>query len=113
MLGSKGIREKKDVNEKELEKMNYEELIAKLFEKNEKGITMPYECTINSTEDTVVSKGNTHMPYALEERVDKAITELLERDYIQESSSNWVHRLSLVEKDNGTIRITTNFIKLN
>ena len=50
------------------------------------------------------------IPKAMEEGAEKAINELLKKEYIELSKSSWINNLRPVKKSDGTIRITTNFL---
>lgn len=90
-----------------------ETLKEKLFIGRNEGITLDYECPIEIGEEARIVDGFTIIPQALEEKMDQLINELLAKKYIQISNSSWCHRVRPVEKENGTLRLTTNFIRLN
>ncbi|KAI4293402.1 hypothetical protein PAPHI01_2676, partial [Pancytospora philotis] len=85
----------------------------KLFAGNKSGIKVDYECPIPTKESEIVVDGTTKIPQAIERKFDQAVEELLEKDYIKPSNSSWCNRIRPVEKPDGTIRLTTNLIRLN
>jgi hypothetical protein len=52
------------------------------FSRKKNGLTSDYECVINILGYEVISEGNTHIPRALERKVDIAIEELVMKGYI-------------------------------
>jgi hypothetical protein len=53
------------------------------------------------------------LPQAMEEKVDAEVQRLLQKGYIRESKSTWLKNVRHVTKLDGSVRLTTNLIKLN
>lgn len=61
----------------------------------------------------MITQGTPLIPQAIEAKVDETIEQLLALGYIRVSNSSWCNRIRPVEKEDGSIRLTTNLIKLN
>lgn len=114
LLGNEWIRKiinkqtpviQKNLTEKELHK--------RLFEGRKEGITGNYECFINTEEGSCVTEGPTLIPQALQSKMVDTVETLLQQERISESTSNWSNKVRPVMQEDGSIRLTTNLIKLN
>lgn len=85
------------------------ELIKLLASCNKKNI----ECEINTPRNSKIIEKTYFLPKMLEVGVEKAIGELLKKNFIRNSDSTWLNNIRPVVKPDGSIRVTTNLIALN
>ena len=72
-----------------------------------------FKCPINTIPGKKVNIKYRSIPNALEEKTREAITELLNKGYIEVSASGWTNPIKPVLKPNGKVRITSNMQFLN
>ena len=90
----------------------HKELLKRLCEAQNRPV-LGTECTINTKEGACLYTPPQIIPQALERRIIEQIKILTEKGFIRESRSTWCNRIRPVEKDDGSVRITMNFIRLN
>lgn len=75
--------------------------------------TKKFECVINTPSNKIVTEKTWQIPKSLEVGTKTALDKLIEEKRVGESFSTWVNNLNPVQKPDGSIRITTNLVKLN
>jgi hypothetical protein len=86
-------------------------LIDKLCERGRS--VQGYTCRIETTPGKIVVDKPFKIEQAIEGKVEEEVERLLKFGYIAHSTSTWLNRVKPVEKPNGKIRLTANFISLN
>lgn len=72
-----------------------------------------FQCEINTTPGKSVVEKVYNLPKMMEEGVEIAINELIDKGYIRRSKSTWLNNIRPVVKPDGSIRVTTNLVNLN
>ncbi|KAF9760950.1 Transposon Ty3-G Gag-Pol polyprotein [Nosema granulosis] len=70
-------------------------------------------CEINTKPGFRVVDVPYRIPQSLETKIYEEIARLLSKGYIRESRSSWLNNVRPVVKKDGSVRLTTNLIKLN
>ncbi|KAF9760856.1 Retrovirus-related Pol polyprotein from transposon [Nosema granulosis] len=94
------------------ENFSRREVLKDLCEDKEDGLK-DFECEIKTEIGRKVVDVRYKLAQAYEENVHKEIKRLLDKKYIRESKYTWLNNVRPVIKDDGSVRLTTNLIKLN
>ncbi|MEL7308570.1 MAG: reverse transcriptase family protein [Pseudomonadota bacterium] len=81
--------------------------------KNDIGFTNLIEHEIDTGGVKPIACQNRRIPFGLEEKVDKLIQELVDKNIIRPSESPWNAPLVVIPKKNGDLRLTVDFRQLN
>ena len=111
-LGWDGLR----LTEKDSERLKglvleYQDILA--LSSAELGVTCVTQHTIGTSDHPPIKQHARRIPFALRERVEKMLAEMLEQGVIQPSKSPWSSPIVLVAKKDGSTRFCVDCRRLN
>ena len=89
------------------------EMLIEELAKEKEGNIPGCECKIETLEGKIVVDKPYKLPQAYENRVEAEVGRLVKKQYIRPSKSAWLNNVRPVVKPDGSIRLTTNLIRLN
>lgn len=95
------------------ESKNTQSALNSLFAEKIYGYNGDEKCEIRTKKGYRVVDVPYKIPQAMEIKVEEEIERLLKKGYIKESKSSWLNNVRPVLKKDGSVRLTTNLMKLN